>query len=215
MRTASNQVELIVLSCTRDVGPNLCHAPTPPQAAHAGRTHKVLHSHTSRASSSHQPKHRRHPKQGELFPSLPRVGATTPAVTHCGGDPGRETAKPGWSTRGRAELAQLLALPTPAAVMLKGTYIVGLDYQLDDILGVLVQNLHRGPRNQGGEVLEKTRSRKKSVLRHATKAKLPQERAGRMSSAPSPAGQQQNCHRLAARLALLAQLRSIQSFPKA
>lgn len=61
----------------------------------------------------------------------------------------------GWSTAGRGELAELLALHTTAAVVLKCTYVVGLDNQLNDILGVFVQNLHCCPRNQSGKILKK------------------------------------------------------------
>lgn len=57
--------------------------------------------------------------------------------------------------------------------MLKHTYVVGLDNQLDDILGVLVQNLHRGPRNQGSEVLEKTTSGKRAAMQCDVAVELP------------------------------------------
>lgn len=81
-----------------------------------------------------------------------------------------------------------LGAPTTAAVVLKHTYVVGLDDQLDDILGVLMQNLHCGPRNQSSEVLEKTTSGKRAVMQCDAAAELPRERVWSMSSAPSPVG---------------------------
>lgn len=61
----------------------------------------------------------------------------------------------GWSSPGGAELAKLLALLTSAAVVLKCTYVVGFDDQLNDILGIFVQNLHCCSRDQSGKVLKK------------------------------------------------------------
>lgn len=61
----------------------------------------------------------------------------------------------GWSSPGGAELAKLLALLISAAVVLKCTYVVGFDDQLNDILGIFVQNLHCCSRNQSGKVLKK------------------------------------------------------------
>lgn len=54
---------------------------------------------------------------------------------------------------GGAELAKLLALLTSAAVVLKCTYVVGFDDQLNDILGIFVQNFHCCSRDQRGKVL--------------------------------------------------------------
>lgn len=68
---------------------------------------------------------------------------------------GEGGGRAGWSTPGRGELAELLVLRTTAAGVLKCTYVVGLDDQLNDILGVFVQNLHCCPRNQGRKVLGK------------------------------------------------------------
>lgn len=54
---------------------------------------------------------------------------------------------------GERQASRALGTSHSSSCGIKCTYVVGLDDQLNDVLGVFVQDLHCCPRNQGSEVL--------------------------------------------------------------